>query len=89
MGPSRADEDLSASFVSDDKQRRLEFDHELAGFVRGHCERWDITAVLEPLQLLGAKTGQVQVHLHRSSLGNLAVTLQFELEPVTCLRRAG
>jgi hypothetical protein len=89
MGPSRADEDLSASFVSDDKQRRLEFDHELAGFVRGHCERWDITAVLEPLQLLGAKTGQVQVHLHRSSLGNLAATLQFELEPVTCLRRAG
>jgi hypothetical protein len=42
MGPSRADEDLSASFVSDDKQQRLEFGHELAGFVRGHCERWDM-----------------------------------------------
>jgi hypothetical protein len=69
MGSSRADEDLSASFVSDDKQRRLEFDHELAGYVRGHRERWDITAVLEPLQLLGARTGQVQVHLHRSPLG--------------------
>ena len=89
MGSSRADEDLSARFVSDDKQRRQEFDHKLAGYVRGHRERWDITAVLEPLQLLGAKTGQVQVHLHRSPLGNLAVTLQFELQPVTCLRRAG
>ena len=89
MGPSREDEDLSASFVSDDKQRRREFDHELAGYVRGHRERWDITAVLEPLQLLGAKTGQVQVHLHRSPPGNLVVTLQFELQPVTCGRRAG
>ena len=89
MGPSRADEDLSASFVSDGKQRRLEFDHELAGDVRGHRERWDIAAVLEPLQLLGAKTGQVQVHLHRSPLGRLAVTIQFELQPVACGRRAG
>ena len=89
MGPSRADEDLSARFVSDDKQRRQEFDHELADYVRGHRERWDITALLEPLQLLGAKTGQVQVHLHRSPVGNLVVTLQFELQPVTRLRRAG
>jgi hypothetical protein len=89
MRPSRADEDLSASFVSDDKQRRLEFDHKLAGYVRGHCERWDITAVLEPLQLLGAKTGQVQVHLHRSPLGSLAVTIQFELQPAACDRRGG
>ena len=55
MVPARADEDVSASFVSDDKQRRLEFGRELAGYVRGHCERWDITAVLEPLQLLGAR----------------------------------
>ena len=88
MGSSRADEDLSASFVSEDKQQRLEFDHELAGYVRGHRERWDITAVLEPLQLLGAKTGQVQVHLHRSPLGSLAVTLQFELQPAACDRQA-
>ena len=60
----------------------------LAGYVRGHCERWDITAVLEPLQLLGAKTGQVQVHLHRSPLGSLAVSMQFELEPAACDRQA-
>ena len=69
MGSSQADEDLSASFVSDDKQQRLNFGRELAAYVRGHCERWDITAVLEPLQLLGAKTGQVQVHLHRAPRG--------------------
>jgi hypothetical protein len=30
-------------------------------------ERWDITAVLEPLQLLGKKTSQINVHLHRST----------------------
>ena len=88
-GVFTADEDLSASFVSDDKQRRLEFDHELVGYVRGHRERWDITAVLEPIQLLGARTGQVRVHLHRSPLGNLVVTLQFELQPVACGRQAG
>ena len=66
-----------------------EFDHELVGYVRGHRERWDITAVLEPIQLLGARTGQVRVHLHRSPLGNLVVTLQFELQPVACGRQAG
>jgi hypothetical protein len=88
MRPSRADEDLSASFVSDDKQRRLEFDREPTGYFRGHRERWDITAVLEPLQLLGAQTGQVQVHLHRSPLGNLVATLQFELQPAACDRQA-
>jgi hypothetical protein len=81
MVSSWADEDLSASFVPDDKQRRLEFDLQLAGYVRRHRERWDITAVLEPLQLLSAKTGQVNVHLHRSPPGTLAVTIQFRLEP--------
>ena len=81
MGLSRADEDLAISFVPDDKQRRLEFDRQLAGYVRRHRERWDITAVLEPLQLLGAKTGQVCVHLHRSPPGRLTVTIQFQLEP--------
>ena len=69
MGLSRADEDLSASFVPDDEQRRLEFDRQLAAYVRRHRERWDITAVLEPLQLLGAKTGQFNVHLYRSPQG--------------------
>jgi len=52
-----------------------------AGYVRSHRERWDITAVLEPFQLLGARTGRVDVHLHRSPPGTLAVTIQFELGP--------
>ncbi len=81
MGLSWADEDLVVSLGPDDKRRRLEFGRQLAGYVRRHRERWDITAVLEPLQLLGAKTGQVNVHLHRSPPGRLAVTIQFELEP--------
>ncbi len=81
MGLSRADEDLSVSFIPDDNQRRLDFDRRLAAYVRGHRERWDITAVLEPLQLLAAKTGQVDLHLHRSPSGRLAVTIQFELDP--------
>ena len=81
MGLSRADEDLSVSFVPDDKQRRLDFGRRLAAYVRSHRERWDITAVLEPLQLLAGKTGQVGLHLHRSPPGRLAVTIHFELEP--------
>jgi len=84
MGLSRAGDDLSASFVRDDKERRLEFDRRLAGYVRRHRERWDITAVLEPLQFLGGKTGQVDVHLHRRPAGNLVVTIQFELAPGGC-----
>jgi hypothetical protein len=69
MGLSRAEQDLSVSFVPDDQQRRLEFDRQLAGYVRRHRERWDITALLEPLQLLGAKTSQVNVHLRRTRPG--------------------
>jgi hypothetical protein len=87
-GVFTADEDLSASFVPDDKERRLHFDRELARYVRSHRERWDITALLEPLQLLRAKTGQVQVTLHRSAQGRLAVMLRFELQPTACGRRA-
>jgi hypothetical protein len=81
MGLSLVDEDLSVRYVCDDEQRRLEFARELADYVRRHRERWDITALLEPLQLLGAKTGQVDVHLHRSGSGRLAVTIRFELSP--------
>lgn len=77
----RVDEDPSASFAGDNRQRRLAFGEQLAGYIRCHRERWDITAVLEPLQLLAAKTGQVGVHLHRSLAGRPAVTLRFELEP--------
>jgi hypothetical protein len=81
MGPAWVDEDLSVSYVRRDDQRRLEFGRQLAGYVRRHRERWDITAVLEPLQLLGSKTSEVNVHLHRTAPGQLAVTIQFRLEP--------
>jgi hypothetical protein len=81
MRPAWADEDLSLSFVRDDHERRLEFGRQLAGYVRRHRERWDITAVLEPVQLLGSKTGEVNVHMHRNPPGQLAVTIQFQLEP--------
>jgi len=81
VGPSRTDDELCVSFVCDDKKRRMEFGRKLADYVRGHRERWDITGVLEPLQLLGTKTGQVDVHLHRTPPGKLAVTIRFELEP--------
>ena len=83
MGPAWADEDRPVcGLCRRDTQRRLGFGHELAGCVRGHCERWDITAVLEPLRLLGAETSQVQVHLRSSPPGRLAVTIQSGLQPV-------
>jgi len=47
MGLSWADEDLAVSFVPGDKRRRLESGRQLAGYIRRHRERWDITAVLE------------------------------------------
>jgi hypothetical protein len=81
MGPAGVDEDLSLSFASDDDERRVEFGRRFARYVRRHRERWDITAVLEPVQLLGTKTGEVNVHLHRSAPGQLEVTIQFQLEP--------
>jgi hypothetical protein len=81
MGPTCVAEDLSLGFARDDDERRLEFGRQLAGYVRRHRERWDITAVLEPVQLLGSKTGEVNVHLHRSAPGQLEVTIQFQLEP--------
>jgi len=89
MGLSRADGDLSANFVPYDKQQRLEFDKQLAGYVRRHRERWDITAVLEPLQLLETKTSQVNVDLRCSPSGRLMVTLQFQLEPTWPQSAAG
>jgi hypothetical protein len=81
MGPAWVDEDLSVSYARHDDERRLEFGRQLAGYVRRHRERWDITAVLEPVQLLGSRTNEVSVHLHRTAPGQLAVTIQFQLEP--------
>ena len=82
MGPAWAAEDLSASFAADDTQRRLEFGHELAGYVRslravGHHRHAGAAPASRE-----AKTSQVEVYLRRSPLGRLAVTIQSGLEPV-------
>ncbi len=77
-GPS---DRLSISYVHDDQQQREEFDHQLAGYIRRHGERWDLTAVVEPLDLLGQRVGRVDVGLDRRPGGTLLVTMAFELPP--------
>ncbi len=72
---------LSASYVHDDAERRQEFDHQLAAYIRRHAGRWDLTTIVESLDLLGRRVGQVGVHLHRKRTGALSVTMKFELAP--------
>jgi hypothetical protein len=81
MGPTGRGDGFSASYVHDDEARRREFDRELAGYLRGHRERWDITAIVEPLELLGRKAGLVDLHLRRSAAGKLSVTIESGLAP--------
>jgi len=75
--------ELSASYVHGDVQRRQEFDHQLAAYIRSHGERWDPTAIVESLDLLGHTVGHVDVRLHRRRTGALSVTMTFELAPGT------
>jgi hypothetical protein len=77
-GPS---DRASMSYVHDDEQQREAFDHQLADFVRHHGEQWDLTAIVEPLELLGRRVRRVEVGLRRSPGGMLGVTLTFELPP--------
>ena len=72
---------FSARYTGADEARRREFDRRLAGYFRGHHERWDLTAIVEPLDLLGRKVAEVGVRLHRSATGRLSVTIDFELAP--------
>jgi hypothetical protein len=81
MDAAGPDNGLSVSYVHDDERRREEFDHQLAGFIRRHGERWDLTAIVEPLELLGQRVGEVEVGLHRRPDGALRVTMTFELPP--------
>ena len=74
-------EGLSASYVHDDAKRRQEFDHQLAAYIRSHAERWDLTAIVESLDLLGRRIGQIDVHMRRKPTGALSVTMTFELAP--------
>jgi len=70
---------VSMSYAHDDEQQREMFDHQLAGYVRHHGERWDLTAILEPLDLLGRRVRRVEVGLRRRPDGTLSVTMTFEL----------
>lgn len=79
MDAGGSDNGLSASYVHDDERRREEFDHQLAGFIRRHGERWDLTAIVEPLDLLGRRVGEVEVGLRRQPDGALLVAMTFEL----------
>jgi hypothetical protein len=72
---------LSVSYVHDDQQRREAFDHRLADYIRRHGEQWDLTAIVEPLDLLGRRVRQVEVDLRRRPSGMLSVTMTFELPP--------
>jgi len=70
---------VSMSYVHDDEQQREMFDHQLADYFRHHGERWDLTAILEPLDLLGRRVRRVEVGLRRRPDGTLSVTMTFEL----------
>jgi hypothetical protein len=72
---------LSLTYVHDDEQRREAFDRQLANYVRHHGEPWDLTAIVEPLDLLGRRVKRVVVGLRRQPGGALSVTMTFELPP--------
>jgi hypothetical protein len=70
---------LSMNYAHDDEQQREGFDRQLADCVRHHRERWDLTAIVEPLELLGRQARRVEVDLRRQPDGALSVTMTFEL----------
>jgi hypothetical protein len=72
---------LSLSYVHDDQQLREAFDRQLADYIRHHGERWDLTALVEPLDLLGRRVSRVDVGLRRRPGGALSVTMAYELPP--------
>lgn len=76
-----ADGGFTDRYHHDDRVRRDEFDRHLARYLESHQERWDITALVEPLDLLGSEAGQADVQLQRLSTGALSVTIHFELPP--------
>ena len=81
MGLSGAEGGFTGHYHHDDRRQRDEFDRGLARYIESHQERWDITALVEPLDLLGSKVGQADVHLRRLPTGTLSVTISFELPP--------
>ncbi len=81
MGAMQRDDSFSASYVHGDSERRSEFDRRLGSYLSSHRDRWDVTAIVEPLELAGRKVEQVDLRLRRSAAGKLSVTIEFELEP--------
>lgn len=76
-----AEDAFASRYYHDDRVRRDEFDRRLARYLEGQQERWDITALVEPLDLLGSEVGEADVQLQRLPTGALRVTLRFELPP--------
>lgn len=86
MGLPSAGSGFTGRYHHDDKRQRDEFDRGLARYLESHQERWDITALVEPLDLLGSKVGQADVRLRRLPAGTLSVTISFELSPCRDVR---
>jgi hypothetical protein len=79
MNASAPGDRLSLSYVHDAEQRRKAFDRQLANYVRHHGEPRDLTAIVEPLDLLGRRVRRVDVGLRRQPDGALSVSMTFEL----------
>jgi hypothetical protein len=73
---------LSVSYVHDDKQRRAAFDHELAGYIRRHGERWDLTAIVELWVPITSSTSCDQVIFvdHASDVSLFSDAVQVEVD---------
>lgn len=73
---------LSVRYFHDDDVQRREFQRTLAGFVRGHRDRWDITTFLEAVEALGRRVPEIRLTLRCRSNGRLVVVIDYELAPI-------
>lgn len=81
IGENR-DDGLSVRYLHDDEDRRQDFGRKLAGYVRGHRDRWNIATFLGVLDLLGRDVSEIRLTLLRRAGGRLAVTIDYELTPI-------
>jgi len=82
MSVPHAGSSFAGRYHHDDRRQRDQFDEALARYLESQQERWDITALVEPLDLLGSEVGQADVQLRRLPGGTLSVTITFELSPI-------
>lgn len=82
MSVPRVGSSFAGRYHHDDRRQRDQFDEALARYLESQQERWNITALVEPLDLLGSEVGQAEVQLRRLPGGTLSVTISFELPPV-------